>query len=140
MKFKGEQSSEMTEVFSHVSSEAQLPLANPQGIITSPAKAALPERKLLPVTSVFHPLGMSSGVLPKEGPQMGSDRCREQLTTPLPFHAQPGCVSSPHCFFQPMGNLNHQPHVWLAKWGSPSAPGCRGAGEGAGSQAVLPGT
>lgn len=97
----------MTVVVSHVSSEAQLLMANPQGSITSLAKAALPEGKLLPlpVISVFHPLGMSSGVLPKVGPQrqMESDRAREQLTTPLPFPpVNVGCVSSPHHFFQPM--------------------------------------
>lgn len=106
MKFRGEQSSEMTEVLSHVSSEAQLPLANLQGI-TSLAKAALREGKLLPlpVISVFHPLRMSSGVLPKVGcqRQMESNRAGEQLTTPLPFPpVKVGCVSSPHHFFQPM--------------------------------------
>lgn len=96
------------------------------------------------VTSIFHPLGMSSGVLPKVGPQRRMERGggREQLTTPLPFPpAKPGCVSSPH-FFQPLvgaeGNLHHQPG-WQSR-GSPSVPGCRGAGEGAGSQAVLRGT
>lgn len=86
---QGEQSSEMTEVLSHVPSEAQLPLANPQGSTTSLAKAALPERKLLPlpVISVFLPLGMSSGVLSKveHQRQMERDMGREQLTPPLPF-------------------------------------------------------
>lgn len=124
MKFGGEQSSEMTEVLSHVFSEAQVPLANPQGNTTSFAKAALLERKFLPlpVISVLHPLGMSYGVLPKVGPQrqMERDRGREKLTKSLPFPpaelGQSACLTT---LFSPcMGaeeNLNHQPHVWLTE-------------------------
>lgn len=44
-------------------------------------------------------------MLPRVGAQrqIERDRGRGQLTTPLPFPpAKPGCVSSPHCFFQPM--------------------------------------
>lgn len=134
MKFRSEQSSERTEVFSCVSSEAQLPLADPRGSTKYLAKAALPEGKLLslPVTSVFHPLGMSSGVLPKVGPQkqMESNGGREQLTTPLPFPpAKPACVSSPHHFSQPLCGSRGE---------SPPSPPCL-AGEVGGaplSQAV----
>lgn len=50
--------------------------ANPRASATSLAKAALSEGKLLPLpaSSVFPPLGMDSGMLPKAGPQRQMER------------------------------------------------------------------
>lgn len=68
---------------------------NPRASATAPAKAALPEEKLLPVAalSLLSPLRMCSGMLPKVG-QMEREGAENNLQPPYLLHLQSWGVSA----------------------------------------------
>lgn len=113
--------------------------AHPRASATSLAEAALPGGKLpVPAASVFHPPGLSSGMVSKAGHWRRMER-EEAESNPQPFPpAKPGCLNSPHCFFQSMcGSTGEsQPAFPYLVGEVGGASILQGAGEGVGSQAV----
>lgn len=111
--------------------------ANPRTSATS--LAALPEGKLLPLpaASLSHPLGRSSGMLPKAEPrrQMEREGAESNLQNLCLSHRQSqgvlACLTPAFSLcVGAEGTLCHHPRAWLARQGEPLSPRLLGGGGG----------